>query len=121
LLCLCNAHNYVEEEDVLVLTDENFDEAIKEFPHILVEFYAPWCGHCKKLAPEYSKAAAALKKSDTYVPLAKVDATEQKKVAERFGVQGFPTLKFFNNGEAMDYTGGRVEKDIVSWINKRAG
>ena len=52
-------------------------------------------GHCKKLAPEYSQAAQALANNDPAYPLAKVDATEQKKLAERFGIQGFPTLKFF--------------------------
>lgn len=73
------------------------------------------------MAPEYSKAAATLKTSDPYVPLAKVDATESKKVAERFQIQGFPTLKFFVNGEAIEYNGGRTDREIVSWINKRAG
>lgn len=54
----------------------------------MVEFYAPWCGHCKKLAPEYSAAAAELKKigGDNYVPLAKVDATAEASVAEKFSI-----------------------------------
>jgi len=53
----------------------------------------------KKIAPEYSEAALVLQKNDPPLSLAKVDATEQKKLAERFGIQGFPTLIWFNNGE----------------------
>jgi thioredoxin-like negative regulator of GroEL len=52
-------------------------------------------GHCKKLAPEYVAAAETLAKNDPPFFLAKVDATEQKKIAEEFGIQGFPTLKWF--------------------------
>ncbi|EOD28740.1 hypothetical protein EMIHUDRAFT_49401, partial [Emiliania huxleyi CCMP1516] len=62
----------------------------------LVEFYAPWCGHCKSLAPEW---AAAAKKTRKYCPLAKVDADEHKSLAERFDVSGYPTIKTFKKGE----------------------
>jgi len=52
-------------------------------------------GHCKKLAPEYEQAAETLAKNDPPFFLAKVDSTEQKKISEEFGIQGFPTLKWF--------------------------
>jgi len=92
---------YAEENfdnGVLVLTDDTFDEAIAKYDNLLVEFYAPWCGHCKKLTPEYEGAAAVLSAQDPPRTIAKVDATENKGIADRMGIKGFPTLFFFNQG-----------------------
>ena len=77
------------------------------------------CGHCKTLAPEWVKAAKAL--SDSPIKLAKVDATIAKQLAETHGIQGFPTIKYFKNGKASDYSGGRVDTEIVAWVNKKSG
>ena len=75
------------EEGVLVLTEENFQAALDSSPLLLVEFYAPWCGHCKKLAPEYSAAATQLAEKGASAKLAKVDATEQKELGQKFGIK----------------------------------
>ncbi|KAL6050675.1 Protein disulfide-isomerase A3 [Balamuthia mandrillaris] len=111
-----------QEEAVITLTKDNFDEVVNNQDIILVEFYAPWCGHCKKLAPEYEKAAQTLKNNDPPIPLAKVDATEERELGDRYGVTGYPTLKVFRKGaEPAPYTGGRTEDAIVNYMKKQAG
>ena len=65
------------ENDITVLTEANFDKAIAKYEHILVMFYAPWCGHCKKFKPELEKAAAILRKENLIVGQKKIRSTNQ--------------------------------------------
>lgn len=120
LVAAVNA-SFEEEENVLVLTNANFDEAVKSNKYLLVEFYAPWCGHCKSLAPEYAKAAGKLKDSNSEIRLGKVDATIHSELGERFKIRGYPTLKFFIDGNQIEYSGGRTSEEIVQWVVKKSG
>ncbi|KAM3958997.1 protein disulfide-isomerase A6 homolog [Aphomia sociella] len=107
-----------DKSDVITLTDSNFKELVLDSDDMwLVEFYAPWCGHCKNLEPHWAKAATELKGK---VKLGALDATVHQMMASRYQVQGYPTIKLFPSGKkssdsAEDYNGGRTSSDIVSW------
>ncbi|KAL7988057.1 hypothetical protein Chor_006976 [Crotalus horridus] len=105
------------KKDVIELTDDNFDKNVLDSDSIwLVEFYAPWCGHCKNLEPEWASAATEVKEQTKgKVKLAAVDATVHQMVAGRYGIRGFPTIKIFQKGEEpVDYDGGRTKTDIIA-------
>uniref|UniRef100_A0A7S2WHH3 Thioredoxin domain-containing protein n=1 Tax=Mucochytrium quahogii TaxID=96639 RepID=A0A7S2WHH3_9STRA len=112
------------------LTDRTFDEHMKTDDAVMVAFVAPWCGHCKALIPEWEVAAKQLDGSG--IQIATVDATANEGLSRRFGVEGFPTIKFFPPGamnhkdsDAEDYRMGRTADDIVKWsqeeFEKRGG
>jgi len=105
-------------DDVIELTDSNFDKLVLQSDDMwLVEFFAPWCGHCKNLAPHWAKAATQLKGK---VKLGALDATVHQIKAQQYEVRGYPTIKYFAAGKkdsssAEEYNGGRTESDIVNW------
>ena len=106
------------EKDVIELTDDNFDDMIFNDDSMwLVAFYAPWCGHCKKLLPEWVSAATQLRGT---MKLAKLDATVNQKMAQRYQIQGYPTIKIFSPGKGKDktteeYNGPRDTAGIVQY------
>jgi len=104
--------------DVISLTQADFHKVVDAEKLILVEFFAPWCGHCKALAPEYEQAATALKAND--IKLAKVDCVAQTDLCNDFDVKGYPTLKVFRNVNSTDYNGPRKTDGIVSYMKKQA-
>ena len=97
-----------------VLGDKNLTETLENNKYVMLEFYAPWCGHCKNLAPEYEKLPAMVE--ELGVVVGKIDATEEKESGEKYGVEGFPTLKFVANGVIVDYSGGRTADAMAEWI-----
>ncbi|XP_045538503.1 protein disulfide-isomerase A6 homolog [Papilio machaon] len=107
-----------DKSDVITLTDSNFKELVLDSEDLwLVEFYAPWCGHCKNLEPHWAKAATELKGK---VKVGALDATVHQAMASRYQVQGYPTIKLFNAGKKTsdsveDYNGGRTSSDIVAY------
>lgn len=118
------AFTCVSASDVVILTPDNFDDVVDGSKNVFIEFFAPWCGHCKNLAPEYEIFATAFKKNDDIV-IASVDADKHPELGKRFGVRGFPTLKFFGKGsdltEPTAYPGQRTADALVEWINKETG
>ncbi|KAG1663666.1 Protein disulfide-isomerase A6 [Nymphon striatum] len=104
---------YDSSDDVIQLTSSNFDSQVLNSDDLwIIEFYAPWCGHCKSLAPEYKKAAKALK---GIVKIASVDCDQHRDIGGRFGVRGFPTIKVFssNKNSPADYSGPRTADGII--------
>ena len=106
------------DEDVFVLVGKSFKNVIGQDKDVFVEFYAPWCGHCKRLAPEYEKVGTAFKDVDNVV-VAKIDATENDTPEE---IKGFPTLIFYPKGQSTGekYNGERTADAIIEFIKNKA-
>jgi protein disulfide-isomerase-like protein len=100
------------------LTTSNFDSKIN-VPLALVKFYAPWCGHCKALAPTWELLATKLHPD---VLVAKVDVTVHNELQSRFNVGGFPSIQLFKHGRPRGvHQGGRTAEAITEWMNEASG
>ncbi|EEF28509.1 protein disulfide-isomerase 5-2 [Ricinus communis] len=103
---------------VLELDESNFDLAISSFDFIFVDFYAPWCGHCKRLSPELDAAAPVLSQLKQPIVIAKVNADKYTRLASKFDIDGYPTLKIFMHGVPVDYYGPRKADLLVRYLKK---
>jgi len=105
---------------VFVIVGKTFEKVVyDETKDVLVEFYAPWCGHCKTLEPKYNKVGEHFKGVESLV-IAKVDATTNDTPIQ---VEGFPTLYYFPKGakqSPIQYDGPRSEKAIIEFLKKNA-
>ncbi|MCJ1314572.1 hypothetical protein MMC25_008254 [Agyrium rufum] len=109
---------------VLDLIPSNFDNVVLQSGKpALVEFFAPWCGHCKTLAPIYEELAASFISVSDKVSIAKVDADDHKALGKRFGIGGFPTLKWFDGKSETpeDYKGGRDLESLTKFVSDKIG
>ncbi|KAL3469454.1 thioredoxin-like domain-containing protein [Aspergillus californicus] len=105
--------------DVVSLTKDTFNTFLTEHDLVLAEFFAPWCGHCKALAPKYEEAATELKAKN--IALVKVDCTVEEDVCREQGVEGYPTLKVFRGLDSVKpYQGARQADAIVSYMVKQS-
>jgi len=120
---------YSKDSGVIALNKNNFADLVFDSEHVwVVEFYAPWCGHCKRLAPEWEKLAKSLK---GIVKIAAVNGDEEKELAGHYGIKGFPTIKVFPSqiqkspdGKGYmkvpeDYEGARTASAIASYATSK--
>ena len=115
ILSNCLSASFHEENtNVINLTQENFEATVLGSAELwLVEFYAPWCGHCKRLTPEWNAAADFSSQEEaSELPMIKfgaVDATVERNLAKRFKIRGYPSIKVFgrNKNKPTDYKGKR--------------
>lgn len=104
--------------EVVQLSKESHDDFLKNNNVTLIEYFAPWCGHCQRLEPEYKKAALMLKEHGIRLANINCDEKENKEFCNDLGIRGYPTLKIFNNGNKDDYEGPRDADGIFKYMKK---
>mmetsp|Transcript_33753 Transcript_33753/g.79901 ORF Transcript_33753/g.79901 Transcript_33753/m.79901 type:complete len:214 (+) Transcript_33753:25-666(+) len=105
--------DHVKPSDVVLLDADNFARLMKEGTWF-VNFYAPWCGHCKRMAPIWEQLATKLKASK--VKVAKLDADENHEIAEEYYVRAYPTFKIINGDAVVEFAGENSLEGFVKFV-----
>ncbi|XP_050466550.1 thioredoxin domain-containing protein 5 homolog [Cataglyphis hispanica] len=101
---------------LLELTEKTFEKHVS-FGHHFVKFYAPWCGHCQKLAPTWDKLANSLR-NDDIVSISKIDCTQHRSICGQFDIKGYPTLLWIEDGKKIDkYIGERTHEELKAYVS----
>lgn len=107
------------ENDVLVFQAKTLGQAMGDIEHLLVSFCTPSNELCKRLEPEFNKAAAILKAEGSKIRLGKVDVAKETHVADVLKIDSVPTVKLFVKGDPLNYEGGPTGEDIVEWVKSK--
>lgn len=134
LISFINKKLGTEETEEKPKVEESGEVVVKDGLHILsaatfaktveagdtfIKFYAPWCGHCIKLAPAWDELAKAFEK-DEQVKIAKIDCTEHQSICQEHNVRGYPTLEYFRSGRKLEtYKGARSLNDLKDWVDEQ--
>ena len=97
--------------NIVKLSHTSFPNEKTRLPY-LVEFYTPWCEHCKALANTWEKVAVSLK---GLVKVGALDAEKEEVIAQKMGIEGFPTIKMHIENQWLDYNGKKTVKSLRSW------
>ena len=109
--------DFKSEKNIIILTDSNFDTALKKYENLLVLFYLPYNPECNKFLIEYEKASNYLIKEN--IILAKININKENKISTKYDIFEYPRVFLFINGEKKEYTGGMKYNDIIKWTKNK--
>lgn len=126
-------HYFLKQQEVVKVDSKNFDEVVLDAnKNVFVKFYAPWCGHCQRLAPTWTQLSDEVAAGKDIV-IAEFDADAEREIAQKYGVSGYPTLKvsysflytlqYFtktHKTEPVKYSGSRTIEDLKKFAEENA-